>query len=40
MMLQIQKSFEFNDEYKIEVQTWYEEILPLYKKGYQLANLA
>ena len=35
----IQKAFEFDDKFRNDTIEWYSEILPLYKKGFELAGI-
>ncbi|WP_274882667.1 hypothetical protein [Vibrio harveyi] len=35
----IQEAFGFSDSFTSEVLDWYTKLLPMYKKGYELAGL-
>jgi tellurite resistance protein len=35
----IQEAFGFSDSFASEVSDWYSKLLPMYKKGYELAGL-
>jgi len=39
LLEEIKTSFGFDDSYKNEVIDWYKQILPLYKKGFELIGL-
>lgn len=38
LLNEIQKAFDFDDKFKNEAIQWYNEILPLYRKGFQLVG--
>ena len=39
LLSQMQNKFEFDDSFKEEAINWYSEMLPLYKKGFELVGI-
>ena len=39
LLEKMRNSFNLSEEYKNEIMTWYKEMLPLYKKGFELVGI-
>jgi len=39
LLTQMQTKFEFNEEFKMDTINWYKEMIPLYKKGFELVGI-
>jgi hypothetical protein len=39
LLTQMQNKFNFDDKFKSDAINWYSEILPLYKKGFELVGI-
>jgi len=39
LLTQMQTKFEFNEEFKMDTMNWYKQMIPLYKKGFELVGI-